>query len=147
MASIIENAIFTVTEEVAEHMVKTGLIVKCTSDHINVLDVDKPVYHISSEAPDWFGYTSIPGAIYSAIKAVESEPRPLPTAALLTLGHYGRQPGFLSFAQEAAEAGFGISQPGDRDLPEERWIEIATNRVNAICMAFKRYQEHSARLN
>lgn len=69
MASILEGAIWTVTEEVADHMVETGLLVKCEANHIGIEEYDKPVYHISPDAPSWFGFSTIAGAINSATKA------------------------------------------------------------------------------
>lgn len=63
MATIIEGALWTVTEEVAEHMVDIGLLQKCQNNHTGMLDHDKPIYHISCNAPQWFGFATIDGTI------------------------------------------------------------------------------------
>lgn len=67
-----------------------------------------------------------------------SEPRMLPASAVLLLGVYGCRPGFIVFARECADAGFGLAQPGDDALSEERWDEVANHRVTALTLAFDR---------
>lgn len=64
-------------------------------------------------------------------------PRQLPVTALLMLGHKAEEPGWLIFLLEAKRQGFGLDQPGDHDLSEERWQEIALARVSALARAFE----------
>lgn len=70
MATIIEDALWTVTEEVAEHMVETGLLVKCERTHQGVRDFDLPIYHIACDAPNWFGFGTLAQAISAAEKTL-----------------------------------------------------------------------------
>lgn len=73
MATIIEGAEWSLTNEAAKVMEKAGFIKECKADeeHQNMLELDKPIYHIHPQAPDWFGYTTIPGSIILANKEVE----------------------------------------------------------------------------
>lgn len=69
MATIIEGALWTLTEEAAQRMVENGLIALCTRKHTNYPDLgeaDLPIYHRACDAPDWFGIATLPGAIQSA---------------------------------------------------------------------------------
>jgi hypothetical protein len=73
MATIIELGLWTVTKEAAELMAEEGFIKECKADHEHqdLLAIDKPIYHVSPEAPDWFGYTTIAGSIRLANEEVE----------------------------------------------------------------------------
>lgn len=73
MATIIDTCLWTVTEDVANHMVDTGLLQLCQHEHILVMAVDKPIYHISPDAPGWFGFSTMHGAILGAERAVDLE--------------------------------------------------------------------------
>ena len=66
MATIMEGARWTLTDAAAERMVANGLIQECYGEHLGVLEVDKPIYHRACNAPDWFGFATIPHAIMSA---------------------------------------------------------------------------------
>ncbi len=82
MATIIEGAIWTLTEAAAERMVENGLITRCDGEHVvkhlvddnleDLLEVDKPIYHRARNAPDWFGFATISGAIRSAEEHVDA---------------------------------------------------------------------------
>lgn len=75
MATILEGALWTLTEAAAERMVENGLLVPCKSIHINdhhAEDFDAPIYHIAIDAPPWFGVHSLPDAIKSAEAHVEA---------------------------------------------------------------------------
>lgn len=63
-------------------------------------------------------------------------PRMPAPQAILILGSYADKPGFVQFLLDAKELGFGLEQPGDKDLDEEKWKEISTNRVRALCMSY-----------
>lgn len=63
-------------------------------------------------------------------------PRRLPTEALLMLGSLADKPGAVTFLLRAKQEGFGIDQPGDHDLSDERWQEVANARVRALVMSF-----------
>lgn len=71
MATIIQIGRWTTTEEVADHMVEIGLLKKCENEHIDVTEEDLPIYHISPEAPDWFGYSTMEGAIRTSAHNLE----------------------------------------------------------------------------
>ena len=74
MATIMEGALWTLTEAAAERMVENGLIVQCDEeDHPHTLDVDKPIYHIAEDAPGWFGMGTLNQAIISAEAHVTPE--------------------------------------------------------------------------
>lgn len=74
MATILEGAAWTVTEEVADHMVENGLLVKCEKRHADqdLLITEMPVYHIACDAPRWFGFSTLGTAIESAMRTVEN---------------------------------------------------------------------------
>ena len=71
MATILEGAMWVLDEEVADHMVETGLLVKCDRMH-NMAGYGLPVYHIACDAPRWFGVSSLPVAIAGAERALEN---------------------------------------------------------------------------
>jgi hypothetical protein len=73
MATIIEGARWTLTNSAAERMVEKGLITKCDNDHIDVIEADLPIYHRYLKAPDWFGFTTVHGAIITAEKEVAND--------------------------------------------------------------------------
>lgn len=74
MATIIECDLWSVSEEVANHMVETGLLIKCESNnHYGLAESDLPIYHRSPFAPTWFGTATMAGAIAGAERAVEKE--------------------------------------------------------------------------
>lgn len=78
MAVIIEGAYWTLTEETAKAMEKTGLIVKCDGRHErhgDLVEADKPVYHLSPKAPDWFGFSTIGGTIVEFENNIENHTR------------------------------------------------------------------------
>lgn len=86
MATIMEDALWTVDTAVAERMVETGLIQECTRDHTSVMPIDLPIYHIACDAPKWFGFSTMHAAIIAAQiyvedhpQEVEDEPSDLPT--------------------------------------------------------------------
>lgn len=64
-------------------------------------------------------------------------PRRLPMTALFMLGKNAEQPGWLAFLIKAKEQGFGIDQPGDHDLSEEQWTNVAMVRVSSLAAAFE----------
>jgi hypothetical protein len=68
-------------------------------------------------------------------------PRRLPMTALFMLGSRADHPGWLAFLMQAKREGFGIDQPGDHDLSEERWREMAETRMSVLVHAFD--MEHS----
>lgn len=63
-------------------------------------------------------------------------PRRLPATALFMLGSRADQPGWVSFLLRAKAEGFSLDQPGDHDLSDEGWREVAETRISALCMAF-----------
>lgn len=63
-------------------------------------------------------------------------PRMLPPVALLMLGSRADHPGWLEFLLQAKREGFGIDQPGDHDLTDEQWRDIAEIRVSVLVSAF-----------
>lgn len=71
MATILEGAMWVLDENVADHMVETGLLVKCERKH-NMAGYGLPVYHIAWDAPPWFGMHSLPVAIAGAERALEN---------------------------------------------------------------------------
>jgi hypothetical protein len=72
MATIIQGAVWTLTENAANLMESKGLIVRCEAEH-GLLEVDKPVFHKHIKAPDWFGFSTVSGAINDAEKEVEND--------------------------------------------------------------------------
>ena len=67
MATIMEGALWTLTEAAAERMVENGLLTKCTGKHTEeVSEADLPIYHRACDAPSWFGFANIDQAIRSA---------------------------------------------------------------------------------
>lgn len=73
MATIIEIARWTVDEDVADHMVETGLLFKCDHNHVKVREEDKPIYHRHHGAPSWLGFSTMWGAIHGAEEAVKRQ--------------------------------------------------------------------------
>lgn len=76
MATILEGALWTLTEAAAERMVENGILVRCEDEHscapTDGLEVDKPYYHISQEtSASWVGMSTLPAAIAAAEKHVE----------------------------------------------------------------------------
>lgn len=71
MATILEDAAWTLTDAAAERMVENGLIIECPLHHTMILESDKPIYHIAPCAPRWFGAGSIRVAITAAESHVE----------------------------------------------------------------------------
>ena len=71
-------------------------------------------------------------------------PRRLPVEALFMLGSRVDAPGWLAFLLQAKREGFGIDQPGDHDMDEERWQEIATIRVRVLVRAFDMRQAEAS---
>lgn len=73
MATIINGDRWTLTNDAAELMARENFIKECKADeeHQDLLEMDKPVYHIHPQAPDWFGYTTIVGSINMAEKEVQ----------------------------------------------------------------------------
>lgn len=76
MATIIEGALWTLTEYAAESMVEKGILVRCGANHRDVLEVDKPIYHLSIDAPDDVGQSNLHVHIIEAEK--EFHPSSLP---------------------------------------------------------------------
>lgn len=79
MATILEGALWTLTEAAAERMVQNGLLVKCLrpQEHActphDATEADKPFYHISLETQaSWLGMSTLPKAIEAAEAAVEA---------------------------------------------------------------------------
>lgn len=68
-------------------------------------------------------------------------PRMLPPTAMFMLGSRADVPGWISFLSIAQDEGFGFHQPGDNDLDEERWKEIAEIRMSALVSAFDMWRE------
>lgn len=74
MATIMEDALWTLTEAAAERMVENGLLTKCEGKHTaEVLEVDRPIYHVACDAPNWFGFSTMDQAIRSAEAHVSLE--------------------------------------------------------------------------
>lgn len=74
MATIIEfNALWTLTDAAAEVMAERNLINKCEETHDAILKADLPIYHLHRQAPEWFGFSTITGAINDAEKAIEDK--------------------------------------------------------------------------
>lgn len=77
MATILEGALWTLTEAAAQRMVENGLLVECSNEHfcepMDGVEADRPFYHIAPRAPDWFGFSTIPLAIAQAQAHVEAE--------------------------------------------------------------------------
>jgi len=73
MATVIEGPYWTVTEEAAEVLVADGILVICGDEHVDTLDVDKPIYHISHNAPPEVGRTTIHSYIVEAERRVEEK--------------------------------------------------------------------------
>lgn len=71
MATILEGALWTLTEAAAERMAANGLIRKCDCDHLTTVPADQPIYHRAFDAPSWFGFATIAGAIRAAEAHVE----------------------------------------------------------------------------
>lgn len=65
-------------------------------------------------------------------------PRMLPATALMMLGSRASQPGWLEFLLIAKQEGFGLDQPGDDELSDARWQEVALSRVMALTLSFDR---------
>jgi hypothetical protein len=68
-------------------------------------------------------------------------PRMPPARVLLRLGSYADQPGFAQFLADAQAIGFGLAQPGDHDMDDERWAEVSDLRVRALIASFHRTRE------
>jgi len=67
MATIMEGALWTLTEAAAERMVENGLLTKCQGKHTEeVLEADLPIYHRACDAPNWFGFGNMDQAIRAA---------------------------------------------------------------------------------
>jgi hypothetical protein len=68
MATILEEAAWTITEAAAERMAENGLLKKCEHEYHTqaVMTADLPVYHRSDDAPSWFGFSTMDQAIRSA---------------------------------------------------------------------------------
>jgi hypothetical protein len=71
MATIIEIGRWTVSEEVGDHMVETGLLFRCDHEHVSVTEEDKPIYHRHHGAPSWLGFATMMGAIRGAEGVME----------------------------------------------------------------------------
>lgn len=74
MAMVIEDARFPISDEAAERMVENGLLVKCGKEHTCAIEGNQAVYHIAEDAPVWFGYATLAGAIRSAEEYVNTHP-------------------------------------------------------------------------
>jgi hypothetical protein len=73
VATIIEGAFFTMTEEAAEVLVADGIIFICGAEHIDTLEVDKPVYHLARGCPSEVGFTNLHTYIKEAERRAEKE--------------------------------------------------------------------------
>lgn len=75
MATIMDTALWTLTEAAAERMVANGLIKRCEGDHTQqgTIVADLPIYHRACDAPDWFGFATMHQAITAAQAHVEEE--------------------------------------------------------------------------
>lgn len=71
MATLLEGAMWTLSEAAAERMVENGLIAACQGNHSGLVPVDRPIYHRACDAPNWFGFATIAGAIRSAEEHVK----------------------------------------------------------------------------
>lgn len=80
MATLVEGALWTLTEGAAMVMVEKGLITPCDADH-DLLDVDQPIFHFASKTPDWFGFSTVYGAIKDAEREAD---KPVQDFALST---------------------------------------------------------------
>jgi hypothetical protein len=72
MATIIEHKLWTVTNKAADQMAKDGLITECVVYHVDILEIDKPIYHRARSAPEWFGLNTISDTIKRYQSAEES---------------------------------------------------------------------------
>lgn len=71
MATIIEGAMWTLTEEAAEHLVEKGILKKCIVHHVDILETDKPIYHINPNAAREINMETIHDYIVDAQKYVK----------------------------------------------------------------------------
>lgn len=69
MATIIEGALWTLTEEAAMLMVDRGYLKACDSDH-DLIEEDQPIFHMANDHPDWLSLVTLPAAIADAERAV-----------------------------------------------------------------------------
>lgn len=77
MATIAEyGALWTLTDEAAQVMVEKDILFECphSADH-NIIEADKPVYHIREDKPDWIGVSTLPIAMAEAQSDVENAKR------------------------------------------------------------------------
>lgn len=65
------------------------------------------------------------------------QPRTPSMTALMIIGRYAGEPGWLTFLKQAQAAGFGLNQPGDEDLDDERWEQVSTLRATALASAYR----------
>ena len=78
MATIIEGALWTLTEKAANALVEEGILTKCDNEHSFILDVDKPIYHYSINKPDYVGSSNLHSYIIEAEKKVDNKHIPKP---------------------------------------------------------------------
>lgn len=71
MATIVHDAVWTLTDEAAARMAENNLIEVCKHNHIRFEDFDHPIYHIHPHAPSWFGFSTMDQAIRSAEQHAE----------------------------------------------------------------------------
>lgn len=71
MATIIEGALWTLTDKAAEKMAEDELIYRCDSNH-NVVDADLPIYHVTDKGEArGVGLSTMGGYIKRAEREVE----------------------------------------------------------------------------
>jgi len=73
MATIIEGALWTLTEAAAKHLVEEGIIYRCEHEHTDdvLLKADEQIYHLRHDLSSEVGYSNLHIYISDAEKAVE----------------------------------------------------------------------------
>lgn len=73
MATIIEGALWTLTDEAAQILVEQDIIKACDADH-DLLDVDQPIYHLANGLDPKAYFCLLDGFILAAEKKADATP-------------------------------------------------------------------------
>lgn len=72
MATIVDfGYCWTLTDEAAQELVKNKVVYSCTSSHVDLLEIDKPIYHVSHDVRHGLNISAMDSHIKNAHNKTE----------------------------------------------------------------------------